>query len=123
MALNWNWDDKCGEITLRQMHEGEEAKEYTIDLYQGNATLIMIHEYTDDNDKDMYELFSFFADKQHMKNCLGLAKGERNIFDTPYQTVTKLRLNKARNRYWKDIIAAFAAAFDKISIEVYNDEA
>lgn len=120
MALNWNWEDKCGEITLRQIHEGEETKEYTINLYQGNATLIMIQEYTGDNGEDMYELFSFFADKQHMKNSLGLAKGEYNIFNTPYQTITKLCLNKAKNRHWKDIVAAFAAAFDKISIEIYN---
>ena len=68
MALHWEWKDKCGEITLVQMHPGEEDLEYRIDLYQGNAYLIMIHEYTDERRGDVYELFGFFNDKQHMKN-------------------------------------------------------
>ena len=120
MALNWEWKNKCGELTLKQMNEAKESKEYTISLYQGNATLIMLHEYTDDRGQDVYDLFGFFCDKQHMKNCLGLAKGERNLYDTPYQTITKLRLDKAKNRYWKDIIAAFTQAFDTLTVEVYD---
>lgn len=123
MALNWHWDEKCGEITLLQQFAGEEATEYTINLYQGNAYLIMIHEFSDEGGTERYELFSFFNDKQHMKNCLGLnPKGgfTSNCFKNDCQRITRLRLNKAKHRHANDIVAAFATAFDDITIEVYS---
>lgn len=121
MALNWNWDGKCGEIVLQQKNENDEWQSYTLNLYQGNACLIMLHEYTDTNDgKEKYELYGFFADKDHMKRCLGLTKGDYNMYSTGYERFTMLRLDKAKNRYWKDIVSAFAQAFDTITIELYD---
>lgn len=125
MALNWNWKDKCGEITLVQKIQEGEEKEYTISLYQGNAYLIMLHEHIDGDGTDVYDLFGFFNDKAHMKNCLGLNKKGgyiENIYERPYQKFTKLRINKAKYRHTSELVAAFAEAFTKIEIEIYSEE-
>lgn len=129
MALNWLWSEKCGEIEVVQMHPDEEDRRFTLSLYKGNAYLIMLHEYNDEKTgEDMYSMFSFFSDKDHAKNCLGIAKGKarwddgRNIFDTPYQKFTRLRLNKKKHPYWKDLVTMFAQAFDNITIEVVSEE-
>lgn len=122
MSVNWNWSDKCGEVTLKQMHPGEEDKEFTISLYNGNCMVVMLHEFKDrETGEDMYNFFSFFSDKEHAKNCLGLSKGTNNIFCTDYQKFTKIRLNKKKCRYFKDLVALFAQAFDNIEIEVYTE--
>lgn len=121
MALTWDWNGKCGELVLQQKNDSGEWSSYTLNLYQGNACLIMLHEYTDTNDgKEKYELFGFFADKDHMRRCLGLTKGDYNMYHSEWQTFTTLTLDKAKNRYWKDIVSAFAQAFDTISIELYD---
>lgn len=123
MALRWDWDEKCGEATLVQMHEGEEDREFKLSLYTGNACLIMLHEFVEDGE-ERYSLVNFWADKDHMKNCLGLNKRQgytENIHDTPYQTFTKFKLNKKKCRYFKDIVAALTQAFDNITIEVVSE--
>lgn len=123
MALRWNWDEKCGEATLVQMHPDEEDREFTLTLYTGNACLIMLHEFVEDGE-ERYSLTNFWADKAHMKNCLGLNKREgytTNIHNTPYQKFTKFRLNKNKCRYIKDIVPALVQAFDNIDIEIYTD--
>ena len=129
MALYWNWSEKCGEIEVVQMHPDYEDQKFTLSLYKGNAFLIMTHEYKDEKTgEDMYNMFSFFTSKDHAKNCLGIAKGKarlddcRNIFDTPYQKFTKLRLNKKKHPNWKDVVAMFAEAFDNITIEIFSEE-
>jgi len=68
MALNWLWSEKCGEATLKQ-----EDKKFTLDLYTGNAFLIMLTNYEKNGDT-YWDVFSFWVDEQHMKNMLGLNK-------------------------------------------------
>lgn len=124
MALHWEWKDKCGEITLVQSHPDEEDREFTISLYPGNAYLIMIHEYENEKGQEVYEMFGFFNDKQHMLNCLGLNKKEgytSNMYETPYQRFTKLRINKAKYHRTKELVSTFVEAFDHITIEVVNE--
>ena len=124
MALVWNWKDKCGEMCVVQSHPDEEDQMFTVDLYQGNAYLIMIHEFKE-ADKDKYSVFSFFVDKAHMRTCLGLdKKGKQsgNCFCTPYQRVTMLRLNKAKYKYSKEVVAAFSEAFSDIVIELFSEK-
>ena len=122
MSVNWNWSEKCGEVTLKQMHPKEADREFTISLYNGNCMIVMLHEFKDrETGEDMYNFFSFFSDKDHAKNCLGLSKGTNNIFDTDYQKFTKVRLNKKKCRYFKDLVTLFAQAFDNITIEVYTE--
>lgn len=125
MALNWNWKDKIGEIEYAVTIPDEGEKKYTLSLYEGNAYLIMIHEYKDEKGADMYELFSFFTDYDHMKNRLGLNKKGRwteNLYETPYKRFTKISINKAKCSHTKTIVEAFAEAFSKIQIEVYTEK-
>ena len=121
MALHWEWNEKCGELTVRQTDGKGKTEDYSITLYEGNALLIMLYEYEDEG-VDKCSLFSFFTDKQHMRGCLGLAKNSNgNIFQDNGQTVTKIRLNKSKSRYWKDITTAFIQAFDEITVEVFTE--
>lgn len=115
MALNWKWDQKVGTMEIKQ---GDRT--FEMSLYQGNAFLIILHEYEEDG-KQMYSLFSFFADKQHAKNCLGLSKGHENIFDRG-NLITKVRLNKTKYVYTKELVEMLIRAFDGIQIEIYSEE-
>lgn len=122
MALYWEWKDKCGEATFIN----REGKEYTVNLYKGNAFLIFINEYKE-TDKDgevhnMYSLHSFFADEVHAKNCLGLTKGYTNMFNDNCDRLVKLRLNKDKYPYTKKLIAMLVKAFDELTIELYREE-
>ena len=124
MSVNWNWKDKVGTMTVVQSHPGEEDRTFELSLYQGNAFLIMLHEYQEDG-QDMYSMYSFFADKQHAKNCLGLNKKQDfgdNFLDTPYNKATKFRINKKKYRYTKDLVTLLAEAFDSIEIEIFAEE-
>ena len=123
MALHWDWDEKCGEATLVQRQEDGTDAEFKLGLYTGNAYLIMLYEWQEDG-KNMWNMFSFWAGKDHMKNCLGLNKKQgytENIHDRPYSKLTKFRLHKTKCRYLKDIVAALTQAFDNITIEIYAD--
>lgn len=120
MALQWRWDERCGEVIIQQTWNGE-TKEYTKTLYEGNAFLIMMNEWNE-NGTDMYSLYTFFADEKHAKICLGLVKGNDNIFEDGRTVVKKLRINKAKSRNWKKIITLFAQAFDNLEIEIYTEE-
>jgi len=122
MALYWDWKKKVGEAIF----ENVEGKVYTISLYQGNAYLIFINEYTE-TDKDgvehnMYNLHSFFADEAHAKNCLGLTKGYSNIFVDGFTVLKKIRLDKSRYPHTSKLIGMLVKAFDDITIELYKEE-
>jgi len=123
MALNWNWNRKCGEMITVDPLTG---KEFTQNLYQGNALLIMISEWHDeDRDSDMYNLWSFWCDKEHMRNCLGLSKGKTADDNIYAGRIKSVSLNKAMfhsTKDIKDIVDALIAAFDDIVIRVYSEE-
>lgn len=129
MSLNWNWENKVGEVVFTQEINGEK-RDYTSDLFNGNAYLIMVYSYTDPNDgKDKYMLTGFFADKTHMKRNLGIDKKYqktygKNLYADPdsWERLTKIRLNKAKCRNCKDIVMAFYEAFDDVTIEIYTEE-
>ena len=130
MALRWDWNEKCGEITFVQQHknkDGEwEPREYNVSVYEGNCFMIMLYEFKNDAGKDVYNMYSFFAYKYHAKRCLGFNKngdGEiDNMFEGGLDTFTKIRLNKAKSRNYKDIVTMFAQAFENITIEVYTEK-
>lgn len=121
MALQWDWNEKCGEATIQQTWDGE-TTEHTVSLYQGNAFLIMLNEFEEDG-KDMWSMSNFFVDKDHAKRCLGLDKNysDTNIFDKDIHRLTRIRLNKAKMRKsdFKVLVTMLTQAFDKITIEVY----
>lgn len=116
MAIQWRWDEKCGEAVLRQTSGGE-TRDFTLSLYTGNCYLIFLHEFVEDGE-ERYSMSSFWADKKHMENCLGLSKGSHNIY-SGYQTFTRFRLDMNKCRYWKTIVPAIKKAFPDIVIELY----
>lgn len=121
MAIRWNWDEKCGEAIFKDLETG---KEFTKTLYVGNAFLIFLTEWNEDG-KDMYALYTFFADEEHAKNCLGLNKKNNygdNMFENGITELVKLRINKQKCRYWKKIVTLFTQAFDAIQIELFKEE-
>lgn len=63
--LIWDWKQKIGKATLQKNN-----KEYEITLYKGNALIIMLYEFTDDKNVEKFELINFFADREHLRNCL-----------------------------------------------------
>ena len=128
MALQWLWKNKCGEATFRATIDRDKKgyRDYTVNLYEGNAYLIFIHEYKE-NENDMYNLKGFFADKEHMKRCLGIDKRYKetygdNSYDRDYDRLIKIRFNKKKSRNYKEIITALVQAFDNIEIEVYTEK-
>lgn len=109
MAITVNWNEKCGEATFSQNVDGEK-KIYTLDLYVGNAFLVMI----DDNGEER-NLACFFIDAFHMERCLkdGIFQG--------WDTLTAITINKAKCRNYKKIVALLAEYMDDIDISVYKD--
>ncbi len=107
MSLNWNFNtDKIGTWKeTHKMRDGSE-REFLYNIYSGNALAIMVAEWNE-NGKDLYQLVNFFADKDHMKNCLGLTKGyEGNIFQD-----TKLEIELyAEYRYTPFMVQQLAKA-------------
>ena len=75
MALTWKWDSKMGEAII---HDESQDKDFVKNLYEGNAFLIIMSEWTE-GDQDLYSVYSFFADESHAKNCLGLTKNFKNV--------------------------------------------
>ena len=71
MALQWNWKDKMGKLTIRQ-----KGKKYNINIYSGNALAIFICEYKH-NDEERYVMYNFFADKKH---CDNIIKNKKRLF-------------------------------------------
>jgi len=120
MALHWDWNKKVGEATFVDTYNGDN-REYTVSLYNGNACLIFLYEYKE-NDTDMWQMSDFWIDKNHMKNCLGLNKKggyTENLLDKEYRRLSKIRLDKKNCKYLKDITTALIQAFDKLVIEIY----
>lgn len=124
MALRWQWDEKIGEAIIRQTINGK-AEEFTKTLYEGNAFLIFLTEWKDEEDNGMYAMYTFFADEKHAKICLGLDKKREytgNILDCDGTKLVKVRINKKKSNNWKKIITLLAQAFDNIDIEIYTEE-
>lgn len=119
MALTWNWKDKVGTVkAICTMGDGE-LKECKFNLYNGNAYLISIDEFTE-NGVDKYNMSWFFVDKTHMNNMLGLSKGMSNCLNSRDFKITELSLDSKKCRNLWDIVKAFVKAFDNITINFYT---
>ena len=102
MALNWEWTDKMGEITI----DG-----YNANLYKGNALCIAVGE-----KDDTYWLIWFAADKDHLKNMLGLTPGYEECFS--HFNISKFKLNTAYKES-KQIIDLIIKAKIPMEFELY----
>mgnify|MGYP006908828082 CR=1 FL=1 len=116
MAITVNWDEKCGEATFEEHFKGEETRTYTLDLYVGNCFLVMIHEFINEDGEKERQLCSFFVDEGHMKRCL-----DDGIFTRDYSRLSKIRINKAKCRYYREIVAILTEAFDDLEIEIFTE--
>ena len=63
MALRWQWNECIGELEI------ENQSKARIKIYQGNALLIFLNEWTSDSGEERYSMYNFFADKHHFNNC------------------------------------------------------
>ena len=118
MALQWQWSEKCGEAIFRNIRED---KTFSINLYEGNAFLIFIDEF-EENGENMWRMYSFFVDEVHAKNCLGLTKGQSNIFNDKAVRLEKVRLNKQKYNKVSKLVNMLIKAFDAIEIEIYSED-
>ena len=80
MALNWNWDNKIGELEYLN-YNGKLSK---ISIYQGNALMIFIWE-----TEETYQMYNFFCDKAHLRNVI---KECPELFDE-WKSITLWELN------------------------------
>lgn len=109
MALTWEWNKLSGTIT-----EINYGKEHTFNFYEGNALMIVLNEYEDENGENMYNLHWFFCDEAHAKNCLGLAKGHENMFEE--NSIKNITVYRDNCRQWEKIVKLFTKAFPNIEI-------
>lgn len=105
MALTWNWSDKVGTWTTPQ------GQKYN--LYCGNAYLIVLHEH-----EDLYDLVTFWADAEHMKNCLGLSSGYDNIYQDWDGSIVELDGTKCPHH--TKIANALIRAFNNITVKIHH---
>ena len=110
MAVRWEWKQKVGTLTYN---------DHTVNLYEGNAFLIGIREFKNDDGEEVYNVEWFFADKQHAKRCLGLEKGSYDMFEGLVEKIT-LYMDKCTN--WKDIITLFSKTQKNIVITIKPTE-
>ena len=107
MSLNWQWNDKMGEVLYEDGH--------TDTLYQGNALMIAVY-----HNENMYNLTWFVADKEHFKNLLGLSKTDKTNY-LKHWGVKSLRLN-TRYKSVPAIVSELAKAKSPITIELFYEE-
>ena len=126
MALHWQWDEKVGEMTVDELHHDDPPRTIHLSLYRGNAFLIMLHEFKNEKGEDVWTMWNFFADKQHMRNCLGLTKGDDdgNLLDTPYVKLRKIKIDKKKYgmSYTKELVRALVEAMPHVEIEVFSTD-
>ena len=110
--LVWSWKEKVGQADIQNGN-----RLVTVNLYQGNAYLIFIEEWEDENGKGKYLLHTFFADKTHMKRLLGLDK-KGGYTENHLQDVKAIRLDANKCKHACEIVDAFIRANDDIVCSV-----
>lgn len=128
MSLNWNWNDKMGEV-IYEPSCYTPGHPYVTNIYQGNALMIWCNEWATDHALPMtpsntsYSLGNFCTDIEHLRNMLGLnaKKGysKDNLFND--YNIKLLRLNTKYKSVPK-IVAEFAKAHTNVTIELYYEE-
>lgn len=118
MSLNWQWNDKMGEVIFTEDQYHPEHP-YKTNIYQGNALMIWNNEFPDGT----YSLCNFFVSMDHLKNMLGMnAKkgyGAENLLDDG--KIKTIRLN-TRYKSVPKIVEALAKANTRVAIELYYED-
>lgn len=110
MPIIVDWNKKIGKAVFHQSIDGED-KVYTLDLYEGNAFLVMIHDNGDER-----TLNCFFLDSGHMERCL-----KDGMFNRSWDKMTAITINKAKYCHYKEVVALLTEYLDDIDISVYKD--
>ena len=110
--LRWDFKERCGNVVD---HNGDVRN-----WYEGNALMIVLSEWTEDEGKEYYSLHEFFIDKDHMKNCFGLAKGYANIYKCEEWQELTIDMKYCHN--WKTIIELVTKVMPNCKITLYRSE-
>ena len=63
MALRWEWNACIGELEI------ENQAKARLKVYQGNALMIILNEWQNEQGTDVWSMYNFLADKGHFDNC------------------------------------------------------
>lgn len=128
MSLNWNWNDKMGEV-IYEPSCYTPGHPFQTNIYQGNALMIWCNEWATDPacpltpDNTSYSLSCFCANMEHFRNMLGL--NAKNGYSTEYlfnsYHIKTIRLN-TRYKSVPKIVAELAKAHTNVNIELYYEE-
>lgn len=113
MSLYWDWNKKVGKALM----VNPDGENYTLTLYKGNAFLIMLYEYKNKQGTELYNMYNFFVDKVHAKNCFGMTKGYNNIYEgnNSFVNLTFYR-DKCDPSYLADIVKIFSTGLPNVPI-------
>lgn len=111
--LTWDYSKQIGTATLEQKISGE-VRRFTLSLYEGNAFLILTHQYQGEDGKEMERLISFFYDAGHLRRCL-----DDGMF-TGWERITAIRIDKSVSRNWKSFVPVLAEYLDDITVEFFR---
>lgn len=121
MALHWEWNKKVGECEVQQFFENS-VKRYRLSFYEGNALLIMLREFHNDSGQDCWEMFSFWADEAHAKNCLGISKGCENMYETEYMKLNNFVFYRKGFRQFNTVVKLISKSFKNVNIRIQECE-
>ena len=69
MALQWNFNEKVGKV-----YGNKYGKDYVLNLYNGNAMIIAVDEWTNEDGDEEYMPAWWFDNEEHAQLMLGLRK-------------------------------------------------
>ena len=127
--LTWDWNKRIGTLTCYGRFRDEETDEIVsrpmnVALYEGNAYLIGLQEYTDEKTgEDMYTMYTFFTDRIHAKRCFGIDKKDKFSYGNNLYKDEWLKISLSKKyRYLKEFTGYLVEAFDNLEIEIYTDK-
>lgn len=66
MSLNWNFQETVGTVSIKR----PDGVFVQCKLYQGNAFLLVVHEWMAPDGNQFYEVVDFWVDRDHAKRVL-----------------------------------------------------
>ena len=99
MSVNWSWNNKMGEITVKQ--NGSKPCTYKVNIYHANCLCALIYEVPK---SDQYMFWGFFNDRLHLQRCIGL----KPYMGRNYETHTREKMQdntyaKGNQHEWKKL--------------------
>lgn len=112
--LRWQFDSSIGTVT--EVYPN--GNEFTYTLYKGNAFMIALYQYDYQEDGTFtWSMHWFWADKEHMKNCLGVGKNSNDgsIYEGK---ILRFKFNEKANKSdLRELVCALVKSDQAFSIE------